>query len=159
MKNKSEIDFYLLSNKIDNKIMKLSKKEVSEKFVSLGFDIVKFKDADKGAELWQIQSGEDGDYIVALYQAEDDIEKTAAKKTDWSVSINKVARDIQISYKGDPLVSVASSALGLPPEEVDKIPGYLPNRLAENKQLVQSLLNQLDKTTKNQVLNKYPELF
>lgn len=145
------IDYSGLENKIYKKAYKLS--EVKDQLETVAFDIVRFKDNDKGAELWQVQSADDGDYIVALYNNEE--EKVASL---WDVSLTKIANELQVSYKGDPIVRVASNRLGLPSTEVHKITEYLPSKLAENKKLVKSLLNELTSSAKKEVLKKYPEL-
>ena len=67
--------------------------------------------------------------------------------------------NVQIFYKGDALVSIASSKLGIPRTELHKVPDYLPEKLASNKKLVKALLNELSESAKKEVLNKYPELF
>ncbi len=103
--------------------------------------------------MWQVQSADDGEYIVALYDG--DNEKTASP---WSVLVSKTAADLQVAYKGDPIVRVAAARLGIPSGELHKIPGYLPAKLAANKRLVQALLNELPESAKKEVLSKYPEL-
>jgi hypothetical protein len=149
---KNTIDYLSLENKIYKKAYRLS--DVKDQLESVAFDIVRFKDSDKGADLWQVQSADDGEYIVAMYQ-DDGEEKTAAL---WEVMISKTAGDLQVSYKGDPLVSVAASKLGIPRAELHKVPEYLPSKLAENPKLVKALLNELPTSAKNEVLKKYPEL-
>lgn len=150
MSKKFPLDFSKLENKIYKKGYRFE--DVKEHLETVAFDIVRFKDGDVGADLWQVQSADDGDYIVALYQPE---EKTASP---WNISINKIAGNIQISYKGDPLVKIACSKLGIPNNEIEKIKDYLPLRLSENKKLVKSLLNELTPSIKQEIFNKYPEL-
>lgn len=156
MKNSSidRIDYSSLDNKIYKKAYRLSKEEAKEHLESLGFDIVRFKDADKGADLWQVQSAEDGDYIVALYQPDEENKITA----NWDVSISKIAGTVQISYKGDPFVKMAVNKLGIPHDEIHRVEEYLPAKLAENKKLVRALLNTMPASAKKEALNKYPEL-
>ena len=151
--NKFAVDYSSIENTVYKKAYRLS--DVKNQIEVVAFDIVKFKDDDKGADLWQIQSSDDGDYIVALYQNEEDKKEGAC---NWDVCLNKVANDIQISYKGDPLVKIAANKLGIPNSEIGKVEGYLPAKLAENKKLVKALLNELGETAKKQVLSKYPEL-
>jgi hypothetical protein len=145
------LDYSKLEHKILKKAYRLS--DVKDRLETVAFDIVRFKDGDQGADLWQVQSADDGDYIVALYQPDE--EKTAAT---WEVSISKTASDLQVSYKGDPLVKIAASKLGIPHQELHKVSEYLPAKLAENKKLVKALLNELSPSSKEAVLNKYPEL-
>jgi len=147
------IDYTGLETKILKKAYKLE--DVQDQIERVAFDVVRFKDSDNGANLWQIQSSDDGDYIVSIYQDDESVEKTAS---DWQVSISKTAGDLQINYKGDPLVKIASSKLGIPRTELSQIERYLPSKLAENKKLVKALLNELTESAKKEVLNKYPEL-
>lgn len=148
--SKNTIDYLGLATKIYKKAYKLS--DVKDRLETVAFDVVRFKDSDKGADLWQVQSADDGDYIVALYQPEE------TEKSDWDVSVSKTAGDLQVSYKGDPLVRLASSKLGIPRDELHKVPEYLPSKLAANKKLVKALLNELSESAKKEVLSKYPEL-
>jgi len=150
--SKYTVDYTKLANQITKKAYRLA--DVKDQLETVAFDVVRFKDADKGAELWQVQSADDGDYIVALYDDEDN-SKTASA---WSVTVTKTAGDLQVSYKGDPLVRVASSKLGIPRDQLASIEQYLPEKLAENKKLVKALLNELSPSAKQEVLKKYPEL-
>lgn len=150
--SKTSIDYSSLENKINKKAYRLA--DVKDQLETVAFDIVRFKDSDKGADLWQVQSADDGDYIVAMYQ--DDLEEKTAQL--WNVSLSKVAGDLHVYYKGEPLVKVAASRMGIPSAEVHKVPSYLPAKLAENKKLVKALLGELPESAKNEVLKKYPEL-
>ena len=152
MSKNFKIDYSKIENVVDCKTYKLA--DVKDRLVKIAFDIVRFKDSDKAADLWQIQTDPEGEYIVAMYQA-DSVEKTAA---DWEVSLNKVANNLEFYYKGDPVVCVAANKLGMNASELKDASSYLPAKLANNKNLVQALLNQTDKTTKNHILSKYPEL-
>jgi hypothetical protein len=149
--SKFAVDLSGLEQKIYKRAFKLE--DVKDQIEKVGFDVVRFKDNDKGAELWQVHSADDGDYIVAMYK--DDIEKEALA---WEVAISKTASDLQVYYKGDPIVKVASEKLGIPATELNKVIQYLPKKLAESKKLVKALLNELPESAKNSVLNKYPEL-
>jgi len=143
---KFSVDYSGLENKIYKKAYRLA--DVKDQLETVAFDIVRFKDHDHGADLWQVQSADDGDYIVALYNGDGE-EKTAAI---WNVTVMKTGGDLQVSYKGDPIVRVAASRLGIPFAELNRIPDYLPTKLAE------TLLNELSASAKNEVLKKYPEL-
>jgi hypothetical protein len=149
---KFSIDYSCLDTQLTRKAYRLS--DVQHQLETVAFDIVRFKDNDKSADLWQVQSADDGEYIVALYQP--DAEKTASPL--WDVSINKTSGHLQVSYKGDPLVRVAASRLGITRSELDKVPAYLPAKLASSPRLVKALLNELPESAKTQVLAKYPEL-
>ena len=152
---KFSIDYSGLAQ-IQKKAYRLS--DVKDQLETVAFDVVRFKDGDKGADLWQIQSADDGDYIVALYDADEENEKTAAAKNPWGVFVTKNGHDLQISYKGDPLVRMASAKLGIPSTELHKAEQYLPEKLATNKKLVKALLSQLSETARLEVSKRYPEL-
>lgn len=149
---KFSIDYSDLA-KIQKKAYRLS--DVKDQLETVAFDVVRFKDGDKGSELWQVQSADDGDYIVALY--DEDVEKTASANP-WGVFVTKNGSGLQISYKGDPLVSLASSKLGIPSSELHKAEQYLPEKLATNKKLVKALLSELSDTARQVVSKRYPEL-
>jgi hypothetical protein len=131
--------------------------DVKDQLETVAFDVVRFKDGDKGADLWQVQSADDGDYIVALYDETEETEKTASANP-WSVFVTKSGSDLQIAYKGDPLVRLASSKLGIPSSELHKAEQYLPEKLATNKKLVKALLSELSEAARLEVSRRYPEL-
>lgn len=150
MMSKFTVDYTALLTK---KAYRLS--DVKDELETVAFDVVRFKDGDKGAELWEVQSADDGDYIVALYGDEEENNKTAS---DWSVYITKTAGVLQVSYKGDPLVRLPFTKLGIPRDELGQVPQYLPEKLTSNKKLVKALLNELTADAKLEVFKKYPEL-
>ena len=155
--SKFGLDYTDLASKITKKAsFRLS--DVKEQLEVVAFDIVRFKDADKGADLWQVQSADDGDYIVALYNEEETIEKKASALSYWTVLTTKNGSDLQISYKGDPIVRLSSAKLGIPSNEIHLAEHYLPERLAESKQLVKALLSELNEVARLEVAKRYPEL-
>lgn len=155
LKSKFSVDYAQLENKLLKRSYKLS--EVKDQLQTVAFDIVRFKDNDKGAALWQVQNADDGDYIVALYEDEADTTKTAAPRA-WEVILSKTSNTLNFFYKGAPIVKVSSSSLGIPANELELAEQYLPTKLANNDKLVSALLNQLPAAIKKEVLNKYPEL-
>lgn len=152
--SKFSLDYSGLATQLTKKAYRLA--DVKDQLETVAFDVVRFKDGDKGAELWQVQNAEDGDYIVALYD-EDELDKTAAA-APWSVLVTKNGSDLQVSYKGDPLVRLSAAKLGIPRTELHKAEQYLPERLASNKKLVKALLSELSETARQEVSRRYPEL-
>ena len=150
--SRNSIDYDNLERTIYKKAYRLE--EVQDRIERVAFDIVRFKDDDNLANLWQVQNSDDGDYIVSMYDLEEQLVASA-----WAVHVNKLSGDMQFSYHGDPIVRVAGSKLGIPAEELQQAVQYLPEKLANNKKLVKSLLNELNGPAKNEVLSKYPELF
>lgn len=154
MSKNFQVDFTKLENKLLKKAYKYE--DVKDRLEVVAFDIVKFKDGDKGADLWQIQSSDDGEYIVTLYEAADQT-KTASARV-WEVVLSKTAKSLNVYYKGEPIVAVAADRLGIPTAELSSVESYLPRKLAENKNLVRALLSELPESAKNEVLSRYPEL-
>lgn len=150
---KFSIDLDNVTNTVLKKSFKLS--EVKDKIQKIGFDIVRFKDGNP-EELWQIQSAEDGsEYVVALYNDEEKV-VTASMKPHWSAVVRN--NELHIFYKKDFLCKIASSKLGFTNEDLSLAKRYLPNKLAENKNLVKALFKDLDEQTCKNILSKYPEL-
>lgn len=153
--SKFSVDYTKLESNLSKKAYKLS--DVKDRLETVAFDVVRFKDGDKGAALWQIQSADDGDYIVTLY-SDEEAATTKMASLPWEVVLSKTTKELNVFYKGDPIAKVAAAKLGLPEKEIGTVEKYLPRKLAENKKLVKALLNDLDEPTKNSVLFKYPEL-
>jgi hypothetical protein len=153
LKSKFSVDYEQLENKLLKRSFKLS--DIKDKLETVAFDVVRFKDNDKGANLWQVQSADDGDYIVSLYEDEPETAKTASA---WEVVLSKTSNTLNFFYKGAPIVKMSAAKLGIPATELNLVEKYLPGKLADNKALVSALLNQLNEPAKKEVLSKYPEL-
>lgn len=151
---KFDVDYNSLDQTMNKKQYKLA--DVKDRIEKVAFDVVRFKDGDID-QLWQIQSSDEGDYIVSLY-TEPEGEVKQASASNWQVVLNKTGTDLNFFYKGEPIVKVAASTLGLPVNELPSVKRYLPVKLAENKKLVQALLKELDATTRANVTRKFPEL-
>lgn len=149
--SKFSVDYSGLDNTVHKKVYRLS--DVKDRLEKVAFDIVRFKDADKSADLWQVQSADDGEYIVSLYQSDEDDKKEAS----WEVTASALGT-LNVSYKGEPVIKLAAAKLGLSAEQAKAAPSYLPEKLASNKKLVNALLKELSLPAKQELLKKYPEL-
>lgn len=149
---RNEINYMQLGQKILKTSYRLS--DVRDKIEKVGFDIVRFKDNDEDARLWQVHSTDDGDYIVALYNGEDD----KVVESSWKVTLNKIAKTLSFYYKESPIVKVEASKLGIPEDELNKAVTYLPEKLSTNKKLMNALLKELSLESRSAVLAKHPEL-
>lgn len=155
MKNKIEFDYKELDFRLTKKAYRLS--DVADKVEKVAFDVVKFKDGDF-SHLWQVNKADDGnEYIVALYNDDEQIEKTASLKNNWTILKDK--ENIHIVYKNEPIAKFAASYLGIKESDLDLVEEYLPNKLATNKSLVEKLLKSVGKFKKEELARKYPELF
>jgi hypothetical protein len=148
------IDYQQLENVIYKKAYRLS--EVQDRLERVAFDVVRFSDQDDGANLWQINQADDGEYIVALY--EEKPEDTAKTASPWEVMVSTASQTLSFFYKGEPITKLAFNQLGIPASEVGLAKKYLPKSLTENKSLVVKLLANLRDENRKQLLAKYPEL-
>lgn len=146
--NRFEIDLSSVSQTLHPTSRRISKSQV----VKVAFDVVRFTD-DPASRLWQIQSADDGDYIVSLYQDEE-LPKTGA----WEVVLSKTAATLNVFYKGEQIAALQASKLGVPSNELSTVANYLPAKLAASPALVRSLLSELTDASKQAVLAKYPEI-
>lgn len=150
---KTSIDYNLLQKSMNKKkIYKLS--DVSHRIEKIAFDVVRFTDNDNIDELWQIEHCADGDYIVALYQ--DSTSVKTASSIDWRALTDSDA--VQIFYKETPIAKISLASVGIPTEDAKLVSKYLPKKLAENKQFVQKLINDLTIDEKQELYKKFPEL-
>jgi hypothetical protein len=149
----SSLDYESLDNVFNKKTYKLA--DVKDQIVKVSWDVVRFPNSDNASKLWKVESGADGqEYLVALYNQEEE----QLSKEAWEVTVTKTASHVQFSYKGEPIVKVASATLGIPPAELGSLSEYLPKKLASNKKLVASLLGTLNSSAKKELFSKYPEL-
>jgi len=148
---KFSVNYDQVVDMTSKKSYKLS--DVNDKIEKIAFDVVRFKDGPQD-ELWQIQSTDDGDYIIAIYSDEEKI--STASVQDWSVVIKN--SDLHFFYKKDHICKVASKTLGFNDQDLVLAKRYLPSKLSENKNLVNSLLKSVDSNSLKNILAKYPEL-
>lgn len=156
--SQSSIDYKRLEEKLekkDKKAFKLS--DVQHKIRKVAFDVVRFIDGFDIEGLWKVEKSEDGEYIVALYNDSEELEKTASTKSDWSTLFSK-QKEIHVFYKGTPITRLAAKDLGVPEEDLSLVCSYLPEKLASNKKLVAGLLKELPSEENKELVRKYPEL-
>ena len=151
------INYDTLSETVSKRKLKLTT-DIQAKLEKVAFDICRFKNEDP-EELWQVQNSDDGDYIVALYDetvsATKKAQKTASKCWEVLASQNN---DLNVFYKGEPIVKMASAKLGIKTEDISIVIKHLPAKLASNKVLVNALLKEVPETVRHVILKKYPEL-
>lgn len=156
--SKTSIDYSNLENRLEKskqKVYKLS--DVQHKIRKVAFDVVRFIDGSDIEGLWKVDKTPDGECIVALYDDDNHLEKTASEHSNWKVLLSK-QNDLHVFYKNDPIVRLASEDLGIPEDEINLVPTYLPEKLANNSRLVRGLLNQLSDVERKELYKKYPEL-
>jgi hypothetical protein len=127
---------------LDKKVYKLS--DVKHKLVKVGFDV--FKMQNDPDNLWQIQSADDGEYIVAKYELDEPKEEKIA--SSWSVIVRQ--GEVSVFYKGHPITKIAAKS------DAETMGLFLPKKLATDKTFVKALLNSLP--DKDKLLQSFPEL-
>lgn len=146
------IDYNTLDYTVNKSRYKLS--DVKDKLVKVAFDVVKFRDSD---ELWQIQSADDGEYIVAKYDEENKVAEAASHvASPWSIMVD--ASNLSVFYKGHPIAKLAASKLGLSQDDLLAATRFLPNKLGSDKNFVVALLNEIDPNTRKELIKLYPEI-
>lgn len=145
-------DLDAFANKISKKSYKFA--EVKDRLEKVAFDVYRFKNASSPDELWQVESGNDGEYIVALYTDEED--KAPKTASNWNIIVKNA--EVNIFYKGEFLHKIASEKLGFAADESSLVTQYLPSKLETNHKLVQALFKEVDQNIRQAFIAKYPEL-
>jgi hypothetical protein len=149
------INYDDLHKTVSNKTYRLD--EVKHRLEKVAFDLVRFKDATDPDELWEIQSADDGQYIVARYTDAITETKKASKDKTWDVLVSQSGY-IHLYYCGTPLVKFAASDLGLSNDDLSTVKRFLPEKLATDKAFVRALLSTLNESEKQSVLQSHPEI-
>ncbi len=149
-----QVDYQKLENKLSQKkFYRLA--DVQDRLVKIAWDIVRFPEGDNIDGLWQIQSCDDGEFIVAMYDENAPVAKTSS---DWNVITDRTGNYLNVFYKGEPVTRFSAASFGIPAEESHKVCEYLPTKLASNPQLVRALLQDLPASERQVLLDNHPEL-
>lgn len=151
--DKHLVDYKLMNGKLSaKKVYKYN--EVKDRLIKIAFDVVKFKDSNDIDGLWQVQSSDDGEVIVALYEETPKLEA----KSSWSAVMDKTASYVHVFYKNEPVIKLASANFGITEEDSVSFVENLPKVLAEDIGIRSSLLNELSEKERKSFTTKYPEL-
>jgi uncharacterized membrane protein len=132
--------------------------DVQHKLQKVAFDVVRFIDGSDIEGLWRIQKDEQGEYIVATYDAEQKIEKSATEKQpDWFTSIDRQDY-VHVFYKNKEVKKISAKDLNLPQTASRTIAKTLQTKLASDNLFVQKFISSLDISTRSNLLTSYPEL-
>lgn len=151
--DKHSVDYDLMTEKLSAK-KAFKYNDVKDHLIKVAFDVVKFKDSSDIDGLWQIQSADDGEIIVALYEEPAQLEV----KSSWSALTDKTASYVHLFYKNEPITKVAMSSLGIQKEEMVGFVEALPKILAENVSVRSAMLSELSTEDSSNLIKKYPEL-
>jgi hypothetical protein len=157
MKDKFTVDFDHLNQTLLPQKRAYRLADVEDRIERVAYDLVRFRDNADTDQLWKIEEGTDGPFIVALY-GEDGGLKTSesSEKKDWEAIPDKKA--MHVFYKGEPLVSLSSEELGIPIEEFGVLRRWLPRKLAADQGLQKALLSKVASAGRELIAQRFPEL-
>lgn len=147
--DKFKIDYTEVANSL-KPITKIAVSQVSDKLEKVGFGVVRYNEGNKSS-LWEIKDG----HIYALYDQEDSIEK---QSNDWSVEPDKTGKFATVFYKDTAVKNIKFADYGVEPGDIRTFAKMLPERLANNTELVKKMLDSLDDNYKARLLEIHPEL-
>lgn len=93
-----KMNFSEISKLINFDKNKIPIKGNKDKMVHVAFDL--FRSRDNPEELWQVQSSDDGDFLVRTYLLPEEKE---CKGSNWSVEEDKKCANLTVSYKNIPI--------------------------------------------------------
>jgi len=136
------------------KIYKLA--NVQDRVHKVGCGVVRFVDDNNKVGLWKIIKDEnDGaEYIAAMY----DDESESIVSNAWSIEKDKFSKTATIFYKGTPITNIVFAEVGIPGNEVETFLRHLPERLAKNKMVVQTMLKSISSEYKENLIKQFPEM-
>ena len=141
MKKLASFDPNHYHNTLYKKSYKLN--NVKDKIEKVAFDVVRFKDDDDAAHLWEVQSADDGDYIVALHDTSEENVKKEASAQPWKVSVAEESFDV---FFHDKFVGrFGYKEAGIPKNELYMVKSYLPQKLASDEKFANALISSAKK--------------
>lgn len=115
------------------------------RMVRVAFDVFRLKNNDP-EELWQVQSSDDGEFLVRTYTLPEDEIVTS----DWSVSEDSKKANLTISYKKTPIKRIAMKDFGIKTDEDAYIlQRALFNKLSKDLNFVNKMVNGLSESKRN----------
>ena len=157
MKDKFTVDFNRLTQTLlPKRAYRLA--DVENRIEKVAYDLVRFRDNQDTDQLWKIQDSVDGPVIVALYGDDGSLSVVSEQeeKNDWEAIPDKKAMNIY--YKGEPLVSLSSSDLGIPVDEFSVARRWMTKKLASDEQLQIALLAKAPRRSRKLIAQRFPEL-
>lgn len=157
MKDKFTVDFDHLNQTLLPKKRAYRLADVEDRIERVAYDLVRFRDNSDTDQLWKIEEGIDGPFIVALYGEDGGLKTSESnEKKDWEAIPDKKA--MHVFYKGEPLVSLSSEELGIPIEEFGVLRRWLPRKLAADCGFQKALLSKVASGGRELIAQRFPEL-
>jgi hypothetical protein len=138
--------------------------DVKDKIVRIAYDIVRFQGPDEDIDsLWKIQTTDDGDVIVAMYEeGEGKIAEASVKSSAWNV-VTDSKQNFHIFYKDSPIKIIACSEVGISfvgisSNDIQMFCQDVGQKLNDDQDLRQTLMAELPATQRTELFRQYPEL-
>jgi len=136
-----QIDLKELKDTIVPDNSKVPLKGNENKIIRVAFDLFRFKDGDP-EELWQVQSSDDGEFLVRTYALPGDEGNIEPSK--WSVQADKKEENITVSYLNTPILKIAAKKYGITdPNDVRLLERVIYNKLATDNNFVNKVVRSL----------------
>ena len=155
--NKFSVDYDELEQEI-SKPKAYRYEDVKDKIVRVAYDIVRFESPEEDIDaLWQVQSTDDGEVIVAMYDKGDGSTSVKTSESSWSV-VPDSNKNVHIFYKNHMIKRIASTDININEEDISSFCKGVGERLANDKAVRASLLDELPNLDRMDLFSKYPEL-
>jgi len=142
--DKFGIDFSGIAKMMDNNHLPVQGNE--HRMIRVAFDLFRLK-GDEAEDLWQVQSADDGDFLVRTYSLPDD---EIEVESDWSVMADKKCAHFTITYKNVPIKRIDAADHGAEtPEDGKVLQGVIFRKLASDAKFVEALIGSLPKEKKD----------
>lgn len=138
---KFSVDYSDLQNKLSRKkAFRLA--DVKGRIRKVAFDVVRFVDSDKLDDLWQIHRDGEDEYIVAMYNDNEQTEKVASI-TNWKALPDSSGNHINIFFRNAPVKKIALAPLGIPTEDAWLVSRSISEKLASDQSYLKSFIQEL----------------
>lgn len=154
-------------SELDKVLMELSKNretDISKKdripvtkdlsFKKVAFDMYKVF-GDQYNDLWQVESSEDGDYLVRA----SDPRFQSKEGGSWSASSNYDGDSVTLSYKNVPICSFSSDDYGFSGEDVFTFKSALLDMASSDSTFVKNLVDAQVEAKANAIRGLFPGMF
>lgn len=110
------------------------------RIMRVAFDLFRFKDGNP-EELWQVQSSDDGEFLVRTYALPEEEEEVKTSSDKWSVEIDKKEENLTVAYRNIPLIRLAKKDFAINnPEEMRLLQRLVFTKLSNNKDFVNNFV-------------------
>ena len=123
-------------------------------FKKVAFDMYKVF-GDQYNDLWQVESSEDGDYLVRA----SDPRFQSKEGGSWSASSNYDGDSVTLSYKNIPICSFSSDDQGFSGEDVFTFKSALLDMASSDSTFVKNLIDAQVEAKANAIRDLFPGMF